>query len=170
MPQNRIAELRRRHDMNQKELGEQLGVGQTTISAWERGYTEPDSKALFKMTEMFDASMEYIMGYGTENYRQGLSEEQYLTVQNRRAQERAQRENEREIEQYSKRDEREKLGITEEELAELEQDQLYADYQTAGKADTFEGYKAGRMIDARPRAQREKLIKILEFHASLLDE
>ena len=77
MPQNRIAELRRRHDMNQKELGEQLGVGQTTISAWERGYTEPDSKALFKMTEMFDASMEYIMGYGTENYRQGLSEEQY---------------------------------------------------------------------------------------------
>lgn len=167
---NRIAELRRKYNMNQRELGEKLGVGQTTVSAWERGQNEPDSEALYKMASMFDASMEYIMGYGTENYRQGLSEEQYSKVQNRRSQEREQKKVEREIGQYLKREEKENLGIADKKLAELEEDQLYTDYQNAGKADTFEGYKASRMIDERPKAQREKLINILEFHAGLLDE
>lgn len=156
---NRIAELRRKYNMNQRELGEKLSVGQTTVSAWERGQNEPDSEALYKMASMFDASMEYIMGYGTENYKQGLSEKQYSKVQNRRTQEREQQ-----------KEERENLGTTDKELAELEEAQLYADYQNAGKADTFEGYKASRMIDERPKAQREKLISILEFHADLLDK
>lgn len=156
---NRIAELRRKYNMNQRELGEKLSVGQTTVSAWERGQNEPDSEALYKMASMFDASMEYIMGYGTENYKQGLSEEQYSKVQNRRTQEREQQ-----------KEERENLGTTDKELAELEEAQLYADYQNAGKADTFEGYKASRMIDERPKVQREKLISILEFHADLLDK
>ena len=167
---NRIAELRRKYNMNQRELGEKLSVGQTTVSAWERGQNEPDSEALSKMASMFDASMEYIMGYGTENYKQGLSEKQYSKVQNRRTQEREQQKEEREIEQYLKKEERENLGTTDKELAELEEAQLYADYQNAGKADTFEGYKASRMIDERPKAQRDKLISILEFHADLLDK
>lgn len=91
---NRIAELRRKYNMNQRELGEKLSVGQTTVSAWERGQNEPDSEALYKMASMFDASMEYIMGYGTENYKQGLSEKQYSKVQNRRTQEREQQKEE----------------------------------------------------------------------------
>ena len=57
MVKNRIAVLRKEQGMNQKELGMKLGVGQTTVSAWETGKNEPDAESLHKMARLFRVSL-----------------------------------------------------------------------------------------------------------------
>lgn len=63
MAKNRIGELRREHGMNQRELGIALGVGQTTVSAWETGKNEPDNEVMHKMAQMFRVSIGFLAGY-----------------------------------------------------------------------------------------------------------
>lgn len=155
MPKNRIAELRRNHDMNQRELGEKLGVGQTTISAWERGQNEPDNSALYKMSQMFYASIEYIMGYGADDHKQGLTNEQWAQLQKKWQAEWEKKESEKKLAEINRDNEDE---IPEEILKES----YYRDYKNAEKPDTFEGYMASRIIDRKDKAQREKILKILE--------
>lgn len=162
MPKNRIAELRRDHDMNQRELGEKLGVAQTTISAWERGQNEPDNAALYKMSKMFYASIEYIMGYGADDFKQGLTLEQCKELQQKREQERwERRQYEEEVLEIERAEEREREKI----IREVHQDE----YKTAEKPDTFEGYMASLIIDRRNKEQREKLLEILEKIADIME-
>lgn len=59
---NRIAELRRLKSMSQQELAARLSVGQTTISAWERGSREPDYQSLSALADIFGVSTDYILG------------------------------------------------------------------------------------------------------------
>lgn len=63
---NAIKELRLERGLGQKELGKLLGVGQTTISAWEMGKNEPDYRSIRTMAEMFGVSTDYLMGYNTQ--------------------------------------------------------------------------------------------------------
>ena len=62
MAKNRIAMLRKEQGMNQRELGERLGVGQTTVSAWETGKYEPDNDSMNTMAQMFGVSIGYLAG------------------------------------------------------------------------------------------------------------
>ena len=62
MPNN-IAKLRIEHGLNQKELGDKIKVGQTTISAWETGKTEPDNETLKKLSDIFYVNIGYITGH-----------------------------------------------------------------------------------------------------------
>ena len=59
---NRIAELRRLKSMSQQDLAARLSVGQTTISAWERGTREPDYQSLSALADIFGVSTDYILG------------------------------------------------------------------------------------------------------------
>lgn len=59
---NRIRALRHERQMKQADLASQLRVRQTTISNWETGYTEPDSASLQKLAEIFDVTIDYILG------------------------------------------------------------------------------------------------------------
>lgn len=59
---NRIAELRRLKSMSQQDLAIRLSVGQTTISAWERGTREPDYQSLSALADIFGVSTDYILG------------------------------------------------------------------------------------------------------------
>jgi transcriptional regulator with XRE-family HTH domain len=59
---NRIKELREEKSMTQVRLSIELGVTQETISAYEIGRHYPSVKSLMHMMELFDASMDYIMG------------------------------------------------------------------------------------------------------------
>jgi transcriptional regulator with XRE-family HTH domain len=59
---NRIKELRTEKRITQLQLSIELGVTQETISAYEHDKHYPSVSALIKMTEIFDASMDYIMG------------------------------------------------------------------------------------------------------------
>ena len=77
MATNRIRALRKEAGYNQKELGEQLGVGQTTVSAWEIGRNEPDNELSHKMAQLFGCSIGYLMGYEPESDQRGLSVDEW---------------------------------------------------------------------------------------------
>lgn len=55
---NNLKTLRLKNNMNQTELGKQIGVDQRTISAWENGICEPDIKTLNKLKEHFSITVD----------------------------------------------------------------------------------------------------------------
>jgi transcriptional regulator with XRE-family HTH domain len=57
-----LANLRKELNMSQAELAEKLGVSQQTISKYERGTREPDNETLAKLAEIFDCSIDYLLG------------------------------------------------------------------------------------------------------------
>lgn len=63
---NRIAELRKRQKLNQKEFGSVMGVAQNTICNWENEKREPDYESLKKMASFFDVTIGYLLGQDDE--------------------------------------------------------------------------------------------------------
>ena len=59
---NRIKELRLAKGLKQSELAEIAKVGQTTISNWEREDTEIDKQSLFRLTDFFKVTTDYLLG------------------------------------------------------------------------------------------------------------
>ena len=156
MAQNRIAPLRREAGLNQRELGEKVGVGQTTISAWETGKNEPDSKSMHKMAQLFHVSIGYLMGYEADNGRRGLSAEEWN----------------KEIETTLRRQEDEKLQreaeklshglLSDEELEELAENELYQQWTEAGLTCFFETFKLNSYFEYLTEAQRKRVVAIVE--------
>lgn len=66
--ENRIKELRQEKRITQLQLSIELNVTQETISAYEHGRHLPSLSALMKMSELFDTSMDYIMGLSNVRY------------------------------------------------------------------------------------------------------
>ena len=62
---NVIRELRKSKKMSQKELADMLFVNQTAVSQWERNVTTPNSVTLKKLSEIFNVSIDYILGNET---------------------------------------------------------------------------------------------------------
>lgn len=58
----RLRELREEKGISQKELGKLFNVAQNTISNWENGTREPDTKTLMKLAEFFECSVDYLVG------------------------------------------------------------------------------------------------------------
>ena len=58
----RIRELRTEKNLTQKDLAEKLGTTQRTISTYEKEITEPNIKALFLMANLFQVSIDYLLG------------------------------------------------------------------------------------------------------------
>ena len=65
---NRIAELRKEKRMSQISLGMKLNVSQKMNSAYENGINEPSIDLLMRMTDIFHASIDYIVGYSDNRY------------------------------------------------------------------------------------------------------
>ena len=63
---NRIRELRKENNITMKQLGEHLGLGESTISQYETGKREPDLKTLLKISEYFHVSVDYLLGHVSE--------------------------------------------------------------------------------------------------------
>lgn len=59
---NRIAELRKIHKLSQYELGQILGAAQNSVSNWEKGTREPDNATLSKLAEIFNVTIDYLLG------------------------------------------------------------------------------------------------------------
>lgn len=155
MPNNRIAPLRREYGMNQKELGEQLGVAQTTVSAWETGKTEPDGAALGKMAQMFHASIGYIMGYERESLTRGLSKADYDALIAQVLAEKDRKELEKLI-QDSERD-----PELEESIAEYLREQDQQNFEAGRRIETLEAFLASQLIDEQSTAVRQWLLQII---------
>lgn len=145
--------------MNQKELGQELGVAQTTVSAWETGKTEPDSAAMGKMAKLFQVSIGYLMGYETESLTRGLSQAEHDTIVEKTFAEKQQREIEKEVEQWEQVVSGEP---DEEELAEYFRQQDMEEWKKAGAPDTFQGFLISRLVDAQPTARRVWLYETVQ--------
>lgn len=59
---NRIKQLRKEKNMTQIRLSIELNVSQETISAYESGKHFPSVQILLKLSEIFNASCDYILG------------------------------------------------------------------------------------------------------------
>ena len=60
---NGIEKYRLIAGMNQKELAEQMGVKQATISSWETGRTEPRAAQWILLADILEAAVSRVMGY-----------------------------------------------------------------------------------------------------------
>lgn len=53
--------LRKNKGLSMKELGEIIGVAESTISQYETGKRQPDFETLLKFGEYFDVSVDYLL-------------------------------------------------------------------------------------------------------------
>lgn len=56
----RLAELRRKRNLNQEELAEKLGVSRQAVSKWERGESTPDISNLIALSELYEVSIDFL--------------------------------------------------------------------------------------------------------------
>lgn len=54
--------LRKKSGLTMKQLGEKIGVAESTISLYEKGTREPDNATLFKLADYFGVSVDYLLG------------------------------------------------------------------------------------------------------------
>ena len=59
---HRLKYLRKERGYNQIELAKELGVRQSTISAWENGTFEPTFEKLLIIARYFNVSVNYLLG------------------------------------------------------------------------------------------------------------
>ena len=64
---DRLRALRMESGIKQEELAEKLGTTQRRVSYWETGKIEPDLCALWKLSDIFDVSVDYLIGK-TDDY------------------------------------------------------------------------------------------------------
>lgn len=154
MPTNRINRLRKESGMNQKELGAMLGVGQTTVSAWETGKNEPDNESMHKTAKFFQVSIGYLMGYES-------SPQASLTAAER---EQYQRENEEAFHKRKMKQEAEQIALEEEPPETMDEDyRMLSDYQEWQETDQttyFEIFQLNQMAEYLTEEQRKRLLNV----------
>ncbi|WP_202078864.1 helix-turn-helix domain-containing protein [Caldalkalibacillus salinus] len=59
---DRLKENRKARSLSQDHMAEQLGISRQAYSHYETGRNEPDGTALLKIAEIFDCSVDYLLG------------------------------------------------------------------------------------------------------------
>lgn len=59
---NLIRYFRKQNGYTQNDLCKKLGVTQGALSGWETGRYEPDTASLIKMANIFDTTIDYLLG------------------------------------------------------------------------------------------------------------
>lgn len=54
--------LRKERGLKLKQLGEIIGVAESTVSLYEQGKREPDNATLKKLADYFEVSVDYLLG------------------------------------------------------------------------------------------------------------
>lgn len=62
-----ISHLRKHHAMTQEQLAEALGVTFAAVSKWERGVTTPELGYIVEMADLFETSVDALLGYQYRN-------------------------------------------------------------------------------------------------------
>lgn len=60
--QKRLAELRTLNKLTQKEVAECLGISQPSYIRYENGSAEPTLENLIKLADLFDVSLDDLLG------------------------------------------------------------------------------------------------------------
>ncbi|MDS1004755.1 helix-turn-helix transcriptional regulator [Clostridium sporogenes] len=69
---DRLKELREEKEMTQEELGKLLNVSRQTVSGYEAGAIEPSISNLVKLADIFNVSLDYLLGRTKERYNLNL--------------------------------------------------------------------------------------------------
>lgn len=69
---NRVKELRKINGYSQQKLAKALKVHQTAISQWETGRTSPDIEVATEMAQLFNVSLEYLLGVSESDTQPGF--------------------------------------------------------------------------------------------------
>jgi transcriptional regulator with XRE-family HTH domain len=64
--QERLNELFDADPRSDTAIATELGVSKQTISAWRSGYRSPKKPMLIKITEVYNVSIEWLMGFDVE--------------------------------------------------------------------------------------------------------
>lgn len=155
MIKNRIALLRKEFGFNQRELGIKLGVGQTTVSAWETGKNEPDNDSMHKMAQLFHCSIGYLMGYENNHQTRGQTQEQI--IENLR-----QHQQEVELSKWEREEEYRRTGLTPEEIEEIVADSLYQEWQSNAPEMYFELYQISKRFEYLTEEQRKRVLLMVD--------
>ena len=75
---NRVRELREEKKLKQVELALQLNISQATLSNWERGIHDPDNESLLALSQIFECSLDYLLGKSASR----LSYEESVSMDN----------------------------------------------------------------------------------------
>lgn len=65
-----ISKLRKECSMTQEQLAEALGVTFAAVSKWERGVATPELNLIAEMADLFEVSMDALIGYEFQNHEQ----------------------------------------------------------------------------------------------------
>ena len=60
--QIRLIEQRKLNKLTQRQLAEQLGITQPSYIRYENGSSEPNIDTLIKLADIFDISVDYLIG------------------------------------------------------------------------------------------------------------
>ena len=76
MGTDRITQLRKQKGLTQKEMAEAVGVGVSTVAMWESGKRTPSFKLLNDLSDLFDKSIDYILGTSDDDRSPSLNDAQ----------------------------------------------------------------------------------------------
>ena len=60
--QENLIELRKRNNLTQKAMANALGITQPSYIRYENGTAEPTQQTLVKIADLFDVSVDYLLG------------------------------------------------------------------------------------------------------------
>ena len=72
---NNLIHLRQKSGMTQAELGEKLNYSDKTVSKWERAESLPDAYVLKQLSEIFDVSVDLLLGPHEEHEKEAKKTE-----------------------------------------------------------------------------------------------
>ena len=64
---DKLKEIRKKNNLNKSQMAKKLDVPYTTYNNYETGSREPGSTFLIKFSQMFDISIDYLMGIYNDN-------------------------------------------------------------------------------------------------------
>ena len=64
---NRLKQLREKKGLKQEVLAKKLGITQQMVSLYEKNISEPDIETIKKLSEIFNCSIDYLLGKNESN-------------------------------------------------------------------------------------------------------
>lgn len=64
---NRLKELRKQNGLTQEEVADRIGAAVITYRKWERmesDFNKANVDSVYKIAQLFEVSIEYLMGWG----------------------------------------------------------------------------------------------------------
>ena len=77
---NRIKQLREEKKIFQEELGKMLNLDKSQISRYESGKLDISTDALARMSEIFECSINYLLGLSSDRKDTGMINDPYASV------------------------------------------------------------------------------------------